>query len=228
MGRNTPNSKGNVVLVHGVASSPIFFSKMENALRKEGYRVLSVSYPSTKARVEILAEQVFAQIFSKKGEGPIHIVTHSMGGILLRQYLKTNGIPHRLGRVVMISPPNAGSQIVDKIGDWWLFGKIMGPAARQLGAEENSLPRRLGPFPDGIELGIIAGNFSFEPHFSAMLPGDDDGKVTVASTHLNGEKEHITLDYSHTFILRRKVTIEAVSRFLEYGSFKTGSTELEK
>lgn len=153
---------------------------------------------------------------SMDGVERIHFVTHSLGGILVRQYLSENVIPE-LGRVVMLGPPNQGSDAVDKLGDVPGFDWMNGPAGRQLGKGENSVPLRLGPAD--FELGIIAGNRTIDPLTSAVLANPDDGRVSVEDTKLEGMDDFVVVDHSHAFMMRMRGTIELTLRFLRDGNF---------
>ncbi|AHF90857.1 alpha/beta hydrolase [Opitutaceae bacterium TAV5] len=223
-----------VIVLHGLARHPPSMARIAGSLRAEGYTVRNPGYPSRGATVEELAEQVFGPVFAESAAGGvdpaqdaasggrIHVVAHSLGCILLRQYIAVHGVPARLGRVVMLAPPNTGSEIVDRLGDWRLFQWINGPAGGQLGTAatgEASIVTRLGPAPAGVEIGVIAGSFSWNPLYSSLIPGDDDGKVAVARTHLDGEAAHLVLPYSHTWLMWRKRTLAAVNAFLRTGRF---------
>ena len=153
-----------------------------------------------------------------QGAAPrLHFVTHSMGGILLRCYLRNHSIP-KLGRVVMLAPPNAGSELADWLKPTRLYRTVNGPAGQQLGTD--GLPLALGPWPvDAGELGIIAGAASLNPVFTAHLPGPNDGKVTVASARLAGLKDFLTVPHSHTWLAWRAPVIAQVRAFLRHGGF---------
>jgi len=212
-----PASADCVILLHGLARGPLSMKLIERSLMQEGYAVVNTDYPSTELRIEALAAEVVpAAIKACPLEGRLHFVTHSMGGILLRQYLST-AQPARLGRSVMIAPPNQGSELVDELSDLKPFGWINGPAGRQLGTGAESLPRRLGPA--WFELGVIAGLQSSNPVYSAIIPGRDDGKVSVESTKLEGMMDHIGLKKTHTFIAFSQETIGQVKAFLATGAF---------
>jgi pimeloyl-ACP methyl ester carboxylesterase len=193
--------------------------KLERALRQEGYRVVNVSYPSTKQTIEDSAEISLAGILQAHIQDPqaqVHFVTHSLGGIVLREYLAHHQVPN-LGRVVMLAPPNQGSELVDRMRNGWLYRFFTGPAGQQLGTDPDSLPKRLGPA--NFDLGIIAGDHSLNPFFSARLPGPDDGKVSVASAQLEGMSDFLVVHYSHTWLPARREVVKATIRFLEQDSF---------
>lgn len=217
-----------VVLLHGLGRGPVSLWVLARALEREGYTVRTLRYPSQRAPVAELAEQALGPVFGSDSAssgaavdpgGRVHIVTHSLGGILVRQYLRDHGVPAKLGRVVMMAPPNAGSEIVDALRDWRAYTWINGPAGLDLGTGPVAAPARLGAAPVGVEIGVIAGDFSWNPLFSALIPGADDGKVGVARTHLAGEADHLTLPYSHTWMMNRAETRRQVLAFLRTGRF---------
>jgi triacylglycerol lipase len=215
----TPASEDYVILLHGLARSERSMRKLEKALINHGYRVINVDYPSTKYPIEYLAENVLSKVISSCDSSPetkIHFVTHSMGGIIVRYFLKHYGIPN-LGRVVMLSPPNQGSELVDHLKDSIIFKKRNGPAGQQLGTDTDSLPLKLGPVD--FELGVITGDRSFNPVSSMILPGPDDGVVSVAQAKVKGMADFIVMPNTHTFIMKSKSVIRQVLHFLEHGEF---------
>ncbi|MFP4623795.1 MAG: esterase/lipase family protein [Gemmatimonadota bacterium] len=208
---------GTVVLLHGLGRTHRSMAPMERALREAGYRVVNLGYPSREHTVQALADTVAAELRRCCGAGsePIHFVTHSMGGLLVRAYQAAYG-PDRIGRVVMLSPPNRGSEIIDRLPEG-LVRVLLGPAAIQLGTDSTSVPRQL-PRPE-FELGIITGDASLNPLFSWWLPGEDDGRVSVRSARLEAADDFLVVPHTHTFIMRHDQVIQETLAFLAAGRF---------
>ncbi|MCZ6501194.1 MAG: alpha/beta hydrolase [Gammaproteobacteria bacterium] len=206
-----------VILLHGLARTDASMEKLASVLSQEGFEVVNVSYPSRQYPVEELSKIAVERGLSKcPGDGTIHFVTHSLGGILIRYYLEKNDL-EGLGRVVMLAPPNQGSEVVDNLRDVPGFTLINGPAGSQLGTDKDSISSKLGPVH--FELGVIAGTESMNPILSQYLPNPDDGKVSVESTKVEGMSDFITVPHSHPFVMRAQEAIKQVVSFLRTGSF---------
>ena len=209
-----------VVLLHGLIRTSASMEPMSEALRDGGFEVVNIDYPSREHAIEELAplavDAGLDGCRSMDNVERIHFVTHSLGGILLRQYLVNGEIPD-LGRVVMLGPPNQGSIAVDKLVDVPGFDWLNGPAGRQLGKGENSVPLSLGPA--AFELGIIAGDRSIDPLTSAVLENPDDGRVSVNDTKLAGMDDFVVVRHSHAFMMRMRLPIELTIHFLRSGNF---------
>lgn len=209
-----------VVLLHGLARTAASMDTMQRRLREVGYSVVNIDYPSREYTIEDLAPMAVGEGLAKCRDlddtKKIHFVTHSLGGILVRQYLDDNEIPE-LGRVVMLAPPNQGSKAADELGGVPGYDWVNGPAGRQIGKGEGSVPLALGPAD--FDLGVIAGTRSIDPIGSAVLDDPDDGKVSVADTKLEGMDDFVIVEHSHAFIMRMRKPVELTIRFLQDGSF---------
>lgn len=207
-----------VVLLHGLGRTSLSMKRLEWALTRAGFHVVNVSYPSRKFKIEQLSENHLQNAIAAipNSTRKVHFVTHSMGGIILRQYLSRHSITN-LGSVVMLATPNQGSELVDYFKRTGLGRWILGPAGCQLGTTQTDLPKQLGAVD--FDAGVIAGNRSFNPWFSQILPGADDGKVSVESTKVTGMKEFLVVQNSHTWMMWREETIGKITNFLQTGSF---------
>jgi hypothetical protein len=206
-----------VILLHGLARSSRSFNRMESTLKENGYYTVNYNYPSRKYNIEKLAKDSIDNALSQCPDtSTVHFVTHSLGGILVRQYLSTIKI-NNLGKVVMLGPPNKGSQVVDKLKNVPGFFWFNGPAGRELGTDSMSIPNKLGSAD--FTVGIIAGTKSINPILSAMLPDPDDGKVSVENTKLSGMADHIIFPVAHPFLMRNSEVIGQVIYFLKNGEF---------
>ena len=216
-----------VVLLHGLARSNSSMEKLEKVLRQERFLTVNVDYPSTDFPIEILAEQAITPALAQcAADDEVNFVTHSMGGILVRQYLSDHEIP-QLKRVVMLGPPNQGSEVVDKLKDVPGFYFINGAAGMQLGTGALSVPNRLGRAE--FDVGIIAGTRSINWILSLLIPGTDDGKVSIARTRLEGMNDHLTMAVTHPFMMKNDKVIAQVVYYLKNGSFmREGSDTVNK
>jgi len=208
-----------VILLHGLCRSSHSMARMESALAGAGYQVQNVSYPSRTASIQQLADDAIGGAVARcrrNGAVRVDFVTHSLGGIMVRSYLARHDLPS-LGRVVMLAPPNRGSEVVDKLGGWFLFKWINGPAGNELGTDTNSVPNRLGPVT--YPVGVIAGDRSINWINSLLIPGRDDGKVSIERTRLAGMSDHIVIHATHPFIMKNREAIRQTIQFLRTGVF---------
>lgn len=214
-----PQSSECVVLLHGLNRSWRAMQPMARALQDDGYTTVNVDYPSQLGTIEELAPMAVGLGLDQcrlAGASRVHFVTHSMGGILLR-YANEQAPIKELGRVVMLGPPNQGSELVDRTRNWPGFATLSGPAGMQLGTSAEHIPSQLGPVD--FELGVIAGINTINVLASAMLPDLDDGKVTVSRTKVEGMQDHLVVEDSHRYIVRSAVAVRNTRSFLKTGSF---------
>ncbi len=208
-----------VILLHGLARTADSMSVIESSLQDDGYRVVNIGYPSRTQKIELLAIAAVESSIEACGNDiqQIHFVTHSLGGILVRYYESVNRIED-LGRVVMLAPPNQGSEVVDNWKDVPGYELLNGPAGMQLGTDPESLPLKLGPVK--FELGVIAGTRTFNPILSLSLPNPDDGKVSVERTKVEGMTDFIIMPHTHTFMMLEDDVVHQVRHFLTHGKFE--------
>jgi len=210
-----------VILLHGLARTRWSMHIMEKAVIAAGYISLNLGYPSRSKRIEDIVDQHIIPAIKTccdVGSHNIHFVTHSMGGIVLRLALQKLPL-FQPGRVVMLSPPNQGSLIAQKMKNWWLFKLVNGPAGQQLGVEKSSLPVVLGPVD--YETGIITGTKPcfFDRRISSLLPQDNDGKVGVEEAKVEGMKDFLLVPQAHPFIMNADQVIRETLHFLQTGTF---------
>ncbi len=205
-----------VILLHGLARSAHSMDKIAQRLTEAGYRVLNIDYPSRAYSIEELAEQTITDALAHCDGLPVSFVTHSMGGILVRQFLRNHSIEN-LNKVVMLGPPNKGTEIVDKLGHLPGFSFVNGEAGMQLGTGALSLPNQLGKA--NFDVGIIAGTQSINLILSSLIPDTDDGKVSVESTKVEGMNDHIEMPTTHVFMMRNDAVIKQVICYLKQGKF---------
>lgn len=209
------NQPETVVLLHGLARSSKSMNRLEKRLTAAGYKVINHDYPSTTGTIEELTADIFHSLGPKiKNARKVHFVTHSMGGIILREYLEEHELPN-LGRTVMLAPPSRGSEVTDKLGGVFLYRWINGPAGNQLGTGGRPLRQKAPDF----ELGIIAGDRSINPILSMLISGPDDGKVAVARVKPAQYTDYLQLHTTHATMMWNRRVIEQTVHFLREGRF---------
>ncbi|UNK57488.1 alpha/beta fold hydrolase [Pseudoxanthomonas daejeonensis] len=210
-----------VVLLHGLGRTHRSMARIDWMLRDAGYATANIDYPSQSQTIEASARTAIPQGVREcrdAGAQRIHFVTHSMGGLLLRYYLGNDPVAG-LGRVVMLGPPNQGSEVADALVGTTLYDRVNGPAGAQLVTGPGGIAARLGPaeFP----LGIIAGNeqTAFDSVLATRIVGENDGKVAVERAKVDGMADFLVLPVNHTFMVVNDVVIGQVLEFLRHGRF---------
>ena len=206
-----------VVVLHGLARSSSHMASLARYLEEAGYTVFNLNYPSTEQPLSNLAAKIAADLRERMDPSkPIHFVGYSLGGIVTRVVLNKYR-PDNLGRVVQLASPNGGSEVADFLKENWLYGEVFGPAGQQLVTEGAGISELMGEVT--YELGVIAGNFTIDPVSSAIIPGDDDGKVSIESTKVAGMRDHIIVPVSHTFFPQNDLVQRQTRNFLQFGAF---------
>lgn len=213
-----------VVLLHGLSRTENSMRVLQEVLEFHGYTVVNRSYPSESAPIGDLVRHVETSA-AECGAQRMHLVTHSLGGILVRAWL-AQGHPPNLGRVVMLAPPNHGSEIVDTLGEMQFLRDaaewLNGPATNQLGTDPASVPNLLPPVD--FDLGVIAGDIVLNPVGAVVIGGPSDGTVSVQSTRVAGMRDHIVVSTSHSLIMMNPIVMAEVLEYLRNGVFDHGIT----
>lgn len=196
-------AEAEVVLVHGYMAHRAFLSVLASRLRGEGFRTHNWGYPTFRQSLMVAASRLAATLQRLDAEPsplPLHLVTHSMGGIVARAALASVR-PTRLSRWVMLAPPNRGSDVARLFEP--VFGRFS-PPLRELSSGKDGLVHAIG-MPDGIEVGVIAAGY--------------DALVSEESTHPDGPHEHTTIPCMHSGLLVRRDAFRQIVEFLRHGTF---------
>lgn len=208
-----------VLLLHGIARRAASLRPLERAFGDRGYATLNLDYPARRLGLADLVDHVAPSVamFAARVER-VHIVTHSMGGLLARGLI-TRARPDNLGRVVMLGPPNRGSEVADALSGLRVYRWLFGPAGAQLVTRPDAATRALlGPVD--YPLGIVAGDRSLYPIASTLwLKAPNDGRVTVAATRVEGMTDHVTLHATHALMMRNPEVVRQALTFVRDGRF---------
>ncbi|HEU6452090.1 MAG TPA: alpha/beta fold hydrolase [Gemmatimonadaceae bacterium] len=212
------HSRGTLVLLHGLGRTARSMRRLAAEGARRDYRVRNLGYASRRAGIVAHAEQVGRTLSALPDDGPLYAVTHSMGGIILRAALAGGWVaPERIARVVMIAPPNRGSELADWLGRTPLLRLALGPAGPELRTGAEGIPDALPPLP--CELGIIAGAASRRTLAASLFGGPNDGKVSVARASADGMRDLLVVPRGHTFIMNDPEVIAQTFHFLQHGKF---------
>ncbi len=213
----TKHRNETVILLHGLLTTPLHMTRIELALAREGFDVINWGYTSRVGSVQDHAEDLDHLVRTLPPDRTIHFVAFSLGSLIVRSYLTHYDVPN-VGRFVMVGPPNHGSELADALYPHAWFRALAGPDATvQLRATNRAFFETVGTPP--VEFGIIAGGLADGAGFSDVLPGDDDGRVSVASARLDGAADFIVLPHRHVVLLVTSDTRHQVLSFLTRGRF---------
>ena len=209
-----------VVLLHGILRSKTDMLMLDKFLEKRGYETINILYPSREMSLEDLTAFVTNKIENNplySTDKTLNFATHSMGGLIARYYIATHK-PKNLGKVVMLGPPNTGSEFADFLDDNKIFGPafraIFGPASTQLKTGYDHIDGDI-TYP----LGVIAGSTSINPLAPWVLDGQHDGIVPVERTKIDGMSDHIVIPATHSFMMFNPKVMEQTLNFLKDGKF---------
>ena len=212
------SAPATVLLFHGLGRSARSMAPLARRIARAGFETVNVDYPSTCHAIETLAAVHVRPVVERAAaRGPVHFVTHSLGGILVRVLAERDGLPEGT-RAVMLAPPNGGSEIADALGDRWPFTRFCGPSLTELGTDGACVPPRLGPVR--VEVGVIAGDRNLYPWFAPLFGGPNDGLVAVERTKVEGMADFAVVHAGHALIMRNRTVAEQTIHFLRHGRFR--------
>ena len=211
-----------VLLLHGLGRTRLSMALPSRWLSRAGFHTINLGYPSRRGDVDGSAAFVAARLPPPEQRPPrLHVLTHSMGGVVFRR-LHTIAPIAGLGRVVMLSPPNRGSRLARKLGRFHPYRWILGPAITDLGGGWPALEPLLGRID--FDLGVITGEARRYQAYGALLPEPSDGKVEVGETEIDGMKDFLVVPSAHTFIMNRREVLEQAEHFFRHGRFSAVSS----
>ena len=216
-----PGDKEIIVLLHGLGRSNSSMWLLASRLEDAGYFVERIGYRSLLQNPDEILKDINSKINQccQKHTHSVHFVGHSLGGLMVRAYLQNNKVD-KLGRVVLLGTPNKGAEAADYFSNSGLLG-ILGPTAKALGTDENSFQKTLkAPY---YPVGIIAGEVKSEWN-DLVIPGKDDGLVTVEATKINGMTDFIIIQVGHSRMRYDSEVANQTIEFIKNGTFKKSVT----
>jgi pimeloyl-ACP methyl ester carboxylesterase len=210
-----------VLIVHGLAETSALMAPLAFLLRMAGFSPVLFDYPSTSTTIEHLTDRYLRPAIERlSGKRRLDIVTHSMGGVMLRYYLQKHRVPN-LGRIVMFAPGHAGSPMISLFCLNLLYRLFVGPAGVESGADDDAFALRTPRYIDG-EVGIIAGSLPLDPFSLFVMRWPHDGRLPVASTAIDGMTDRIVLPASHDMMMVNPLACHQTVQFLRQGTFDHG------
>ena len=204
-----------VILLHGLWRSMWAMDPMANFLHSKGYHTINIPYPSFRKPIPEIVSHVREIIDLHDNGRPVHFVTHSLGGIITRQLL-SDVPPQQIGRIVMLAPPNQGSEIIDWLAHCAPLKMTLGPAGAKLGSETLDAPT----LSQKLDSAVIMGRKSSIPFFRWLLDQENDGIVSVDRGKIDGLNEFHVVDTDHTFIATEPTVMDMTKSFLQHGCTK--------
>lgn len=224
MWRSAKDSRGIVVLLHGLGRTPRAMWPISLAARHHGYEVLNFGYQSRRGNIAGHAQAVADRIrrLDLDADRKLCFVTHSLGGIVLRHAIASGLLDaDRIARAVMLSPPNQGSEVARFVCEHRVAGpvsrRLLGPSGPELATGAEGIVKQLPPV--NFVVGVIAGSRPANPFFQSVLHEANDGTVTVSDTIVPGMSDHLVVRHGHTFIMAAPDVIRQVLTFLDTGRF---------
>ncbi len=212
-----PMSGTAVIALHGILRSSKSWTELQRVLEPDDYTFINFDYPSTQQSISDFADQLHEVIATLDGIEHIHLIGHSMGGLVVRRWCQQYSDP-RMRRLLMIGTPNSGAEMASMLKKNLLFQLILGPSGQQLVADPEEFISTL-PLPT-MEFAVIAGAKGTPDGFNPLIPGDDDGVVTVQSARLPGAVDYLAVRALHSFQPWNPEVMEATRRYLSSGALR--------
>jgi pimeloyl-ACP methyl ester carboxylesterase len=213
-----------VILMHGLGHGRLSMKKMAQYLRKSSdFNIFNISYASTRQEMTAHAQSLARIVESLEGIDEIHFVAHSMGNLVIRRYLFDHNDP-RIGRIVMLGPPNDGAQLAKRYGKR-LYKLLAGQSGDQLGRHWDQLKDKLAT--PKVQFGIIAGSQPVAGQGNPLITGNDDLVVRVEETKLPGAADFAILPVAHSFLMNDATVQQYTLNFLQQGRFFVRDSSVE-
>ena len=216
----TVHAEQHVYLLHGLGRTRLSMFRLSIYLKNNGFNVKNWGYNSRTETIPAIAEKLGKELEKIPAADSVCFVTHSMGGIVVRSFIASRKLDKRFPffyRFVMMAPPNRGSKMADILSSNQLANWIFGPSLSMLRTDSASYVRTLGQ--PSCEFGIIAGGKGNGKGYNRLLPGDNDGIVSVETTKLDSMKNFLYVRSMHTFIMEKTIVRKNIVSFLKTGKF---------
>ncbi len=219
-----------IVVLHGLFRTRSSMATLSGALSKSGtFKTFCVGYPTTRGSIESHARSLDNVIRSLEGISEINFIAHSLGNLVVRHWLKDFTVAERtlpkgqsFGRMVMLAAPNRQPKLATMLVRGSVANFVAGPAAEAMASKWETLEPHLAT--PHFEFGVLAGGKGDGKGFNPLLPGDDDGVVTVDSTRLPGARDFRLVPVLHSFFMNDKRVHEYAMRFFEHGHFESAES----
>ena len=205
---NKLNHQDVVTLVHGLGGNRFDMWPISRRLKRSGYRICNWGYRSVGNRIETHADRLATEMArldaGMQDGGRIHLVTHSMGGIIVRKMLSHHDFEN-IGRVIMLAPPHQGSHAARKLKGYigWLT-----PSLSQLSDSADSFVNQL---PNSLQHNGIE---------FAIIESTKDRVIVQGGVHLDGYRDYARVEGHHGVLTWYSKTIRLVEDFLQHGKFQ--------
>lgn len=203
-----------VLLLHGLLMRRPALLPLARRLRARGYDTQLFTYSSLWDRPEVAVEALRARLREFAGGGPVHVVAHSLGGLIAATALDdvegAASLPP--GRLVCLGSPLAGSAAARGLRE-----KRVGLLSGRSGGLLRDGVARL---PPGRGVGMVAGTRALGlGRFFGRFEGENDGTVALSETRVPGLADHVSIASSHTGLVFSEPVAELVDHFLRHGHF---------